>query len=94
MRIRLQGGDKPIQAKGDDASAHPHESLVLANALPDQPGPTNLGDRGENELPDVRIFSVSVSMSSRVWGGLSPALWKLSASVHSTLLTLTSLGRP
>lgn len=49
VRVRLQRGDEPVQAQGDDTGTDPRPPLVLAYALPYQPGPADLGDGGQGE---------------------------------------------
>jgi hypothetical protein len=52
VRVRLERGHKPIEAKGHDAGADEGQATVLADALPDQPCPTDLGQRGQDEQQD------------------------------------------
>jgi hypothetical protein len=49
MRVWLQGGDEPVEADGEDAGADPTDAAVFADALPDEPGATNLGDGGQRK---------------------------------------------
>src|SRR5664280_1716228 len=50
--VRLQGGDEPVQTESDDAGADPDQPAMLPDPLPDQPGATYLGNRGEDEQCD------------------------------------------
>src|SRR4051794_39239419 len=47
--IGLQGRHEAVAAQGDHAGARPQQAAVLPDALPDEPGTTDLGDRGEHE---------------------------------------------
>jgi hypothetical protein len=38
----LEGGHKPIEAKGNDAGADKDQAAMFADALPDQPRPADL----------------------------------------------------
>ena len=49
LRVGLQRGDEPVGAEGEDAGADPEHAAVLAHALPDQPGATDLGDGRDGE---------------------------------------------
>jgi hypothetical protein len=49
LKLRIAGRDEAVGAEGGDAGADPQQTLVLADALPDQPGAADLGDRGEDE---------------------------------------------
>jgi hypothetical protein len=41
----LEGGHELIEAKGNDAGADEDQAAVFADALPDQPGAADLGQR-------------------------------------------------
>lgn len=47
--VVLQGGDEAVDSECDDAGTDPGPSLVLAHALPDQPGATDLEQGGGEE---------------------------------------------
>jgi hypothetical protein len=47
--VRLEGGHEPVEPEGQDAGADKGQAAVLADALPDQPGRTNLGQGGQGE---------------------------------------------
>jgi hypothetical protein len=49
MGVGLEGGDESVEAQGEDAGADEGQAAVFADALPDQPGPTDLGQRGQAE---------------------------------------------
>ena len=53
MGVGLERGHEAVQAERDDAGADPDPALVLADALPDQPGATDLGDGGEAEQEQI-----------------------------------------
>lgn len=46
------GGDQAVDAEGDHAGTDPGEAAVLSDALPHEPGDTDLGQGGEDELGD------------------------------------------
>ena len=50
--VGLQGRNEAVEAKRDDAGAHPDPAAVFTEALPDQPRATDLGDGGEDEQQD------------------------------------------
>jgi hypothetical protein len=56
----LEAGDEPIGAEGEDAGADEGEAAVFADALPDQPGAADLGQRGQR---DSRIERTTVIAS-------------------------------
>jgi hypothetical protein len=41
--VRLERGDEPVKAKGEDAGADKGQAAVFTDALPDQPGPADFG---------------------------------------------------
>lgn len=49
VRIGLEGCDETLGGQGDDAACDPEDAAVLSQALPDQPGPADLGEHGNNE---------------------------------------------
>jgi hypothetical protein len=53
--VGLEGGDEPVAAQGEDPGADQQQAAVLADALPDQPGAADLGQRGQGEQRDGRL---------------------------------------
>lgn len=49
MCIGLQGGNKPVEAQGNDTQPGPPPVLALTDGLPDQPRTADLGSGGEEE---------------------------------------------
>src|ERR1700694_240830 len=47
--VGLQGRDEPVRREGRDAESDPPKTPVFTHALPDQPCPADLGDRGHEE---------------------------------------------
>ena len=47
-----EGGDEPVGGQRGDAGTDPGEPAVLAHPLPDHPGATDLGERGNREQED------------------------------------------
>src|SRR6185369_3463787 len=45
-------GGEAVQAERDDAGADPQPAAVFAQSLPDQPGPSDLEQRGDDEQGD------------------------------------------
>jgi hypothetical protein len=52
LRIGLKGGDKAVGAQRDHPEAGPGPSTMLADALPDQPGTTDLEHRSHRKQQD------------------------------------------
>ena len=52
MGVGLQGRDEAVRTQGDHTCADPQQPAFLAHALPHQPRPTDLGERGEQEQRD------------------------------------------
>jgi MFS family permease len=52
VRIRLQGRDEPVSPEREHPGADPEQAAVLADALPHQPGSTDLGEGGQHEQRD------------------------------------------
>ena len=75
--VRLEGGHEPIQAEGQDASADKGQTAVLADPLPDQPGPADLGEGGHGEQEDGAQYGHGRTLPRRralawepwQWGG-------------------------
>jgi hypothetical protein len=49
VRVGLEGGDEPIEPEGQDAGTDKGQAAVFADALPDQPGPADLGQGGQGK---------------------------------------------
>lgn len=49
MSARLQGGDEAVSAEGENAGSDPDPPAVFADALPHQPGATDLGEGSKEE---------------------------------------------
>jgi len=47
--VGLQGGDEAVEAEADDASSDPDPAVVLADALPHEPGTADLDQGGNDE---------------------------------------------
>ena len=50
--VGLQGRDEAVRTEGDHTGADPQQPALLAHALPHQPRPADLGERGEQEQRD------------------------------------------
>ena len=59
--VRLERGDEPVKAKGEDAGADEGQAAVFADTLPDEPGPTDLGQGGQGEQQDRAQYDQGVT---------------------------------
>ena len=69
--IGLQGGNEAVEAEGDDPSADLRPALVLADALPDKPSASDLGEGGQDEQQDrLQHHEVRLASGFHGWGVL------------------------
>src|SRR6266545_4289841 len=68
MGVGLEGGNKAVDAKRQDAGADEQQAAVLADALPDQPGAADLGQRGQAEQQDRPQHRHAITLSRGVAG--------------------------
>lgn len=64
--VWLEGRHETVSAKGQHASPYPEPAFVLADALPDQPGSTDLRERSHDEQRDLRV-STRASAGWPLW---------------------------
>jgi hypothetical protein len=59
----LEGGHEPVTTEGEDPGADEDQAAVFADALPDQPGAADLGQRGQDEQQHGAQHGMPVTMA-------------------------------